>query len=421
MLLFLFHLSGRNLWKRVAVIGLTWFVYVPISKKGDVRILGPDYYERPFGDFPSWYSRIKGRRVEYVGKPKTLPQKNTAAGKTFPLASLVVLNWNGLSCIESCLRSIVSQTYKRFELIVVDNHSTDGSRELLQGRWKNRIRLVALDRNMGYCGGNNRGMAACTGELIALLNNDVTLDPCWLSEIVKASVRKPEAGMFASKILSSGKPGILDSAGLLLYPDGVCRSRGWLEPDRDEYRRETEVLAPNGAVAVFRRSLLGKTGGFDEAYFAFLEDLDLGMRGQLLGLSCFYVPTAVAYHEKSVNFGNYSKQKAFLVERNRIWNLVKLFPVFFILVSPAFTIYRYILQTVSAIILKGSAGQFVRRYSRFEAFGILARSIIAAFSEIPRMAGQRRFIQRTMKLDRRQYHKLIGRFKLPAAELVFKE
>jgi GT2 family glycosyltransferase len=356
-----------------------------------------------------------------LGTSKSPQRKDPCAFKAPPLASLVVLNWNGLSFIEACLRSIVSQTYKRFELVVVDNHSTDGSRELLQTRWKNRIRLVALDRNLGYCGGNNRGMAVCRGELIVLLNNDVTLDPCWLSEIVTASVRKPEAGMFASKILCSRKPGILDSAGLLLYPDGVCRSRGWLEPDRDEYSRETEVLAPNGAVAVYRRSMLEKTGEFDETYFAFLEDLDLGMRGQLLGFSCFYVPTAVAYHEKSVNFGNYSKQKAFLVERNRVWNLIKLFPSFLILVSPAFTAYRYILQFVSAISLKGSAGQFVRRYSRFEALGVLVRSIIAAFSEVPQMARQRRLIQRTRKLDKRQYNKLIGRFKLPAAELVFKE
>ena len=338
-----------------------------------------------------------------------------------PHISVVVLNWNGVACVEGCLKSLEAQSYQDFEVIVVDNASTDGSRELLTSKWQDRVSLVLLDRNTGYCGGNNRGIEKARGSLIALVNNDAEADPRWLEAVAAAAQRHPQAGMFASRIYNSVERNHFDSAGLLVYPDGVCRSRGWLEVDLGQYGVEEEVLGPNGAAAVYRRTMLEETGVFDERYFAYLEDLDLAMRGWLLGYTCVYVPEAIVYHLKSNSSGHHSKTKAFYVERNRVWNLVKLFPSWLVLVSPAFTAYRYLLQSYAALTHRGASGGFVRRYSRTELLVVLAKAVASALSGLPAMLRQRNDLRRKRRLSRTEFTRVISRFKLPALELALKD
>jgi GT2 family glycosyltransferase len=338
-----------------------------------------------------------------------------------PEISVIVLNWNGASCIESCLQSLEAQTHRDFEVLVVDNASTDGSRERLEADWAGRVSLVLLDRNWGYCGGNNRGIERARGSLIALLNNDTEVDPGWLAALASAARRHPEAGMFASRVYSATERTRFDSAGLLLYPDGVCRSRGRLEVDIGQYDREEEVLGPNGAAAAYRRTMLEETGLFDERYFAYLEDLDLAMRGWLLGHSCIYVPDAIVYHVRSLSFGDHSKLKAFLVERNRLWNLLKLFPLRLVLVSPAFTAYRYLLQAFAAFTNRGLSGSFVRDHSWDELIAVFLSALAAGLRGAPAMLRERRRLHRRRRLsDRELRRRVISRFKLPALELALK-
>jgi len=338
-----------------------------------------------------------------------------------PQISVVVLNWNGADCIEACLQSLEAQTYRDFEVIVVDNASTDGSRERLHAAWAERVRLLLLDVNTGYCGGNNRGIAEARGALIVLLNNDTVAHPGWLAALAAAAERHPNAGMFASRIYSSEQRNRFDSVGLLVYPDGVCRSRGWLEVDTGQYDQEEEVLGPNGAAAAYRRSMLVDAGPFDEAYFAYLEDLDLAMRGWIMGYHCIYVPDAIVYHLKSNSSGHHSKLKAYYVERNRLWNLVKLFPPWLVVVSPAFTAYRYLLQSFAAITHRGASGGFVRRYSRAELVTVLAEAIASGIWGIPDMFRKRHELRRKRRITRRALAGVISRFKLPALELALKD
>jgi hypothetical protein len=338
-----------------------------------------------------------------------------------PHTSVIVLNFNGIHCIERCLRSLEAQTYRDFETIVVDNNSTDGSKEILETKWKDRVRLIFLEENTGYCGGNNRGIEQARGSLLLLLNNDVEAHPRMLEILADASDRYPDAGMFAACIYYAYSRSRFDSTGLLIYPDGACRSRGWLEVDVGQYSKEEEVLGPNGAAAAYRRVMLEETGLFDEKYFSYLEDLDLALRAQLMGYSCIYIPEAIAYHLKSHNFGHHSKLKAFYVERNRLWNLIKLFPLLLVIVSPAFSAYRYILQTYAALTDRGVSGGFVRDYSRRDLVSILIKALLAGTKDLPQMLRKRRIIQKKRRISKKGIYRLISRYKLPALELALKD
>ena len=201
-----------------------------------------------------------------------------------PRVSIVVVNYNGGALLRDCLASIAAQTYRDFEVIVVDNGSEDDSlaaaATVLSG-----ARVVALGENTGFARGNNVGIAASAGDLVVTLNNDATLAPSFLAELVAAADRLPSAGMFAPKTLISTEPGRIDSAGLLIYLDGVYRPRGWQETDGPAYQREEEVVFPCASAALYRRAMLDDVGLFDEEYFLYLEDADLGMRGPLAGLA----------------------------------------------------------------------------------------------------------------------------------------
>jgi len=336
-----------------------------------------------------------------------------------PRVSIVIANYNGHRLLERCLDSLDGQTFRDFETIVVDNGSADGSRDLLAGR--PGVRTVLLPENEGFAGGNNRGIREARGELVLLLNNDTECARGFLESLVAAADRHPEYSSFACKVLIDSAREFVDSAGLLLYPDGICRSRGWLEPDSGKFDVEEEVLAPCGCAAVFRKSCLDDTGLFDERYFAYLEDLDLGIRARLRGHRCLYVPTPPVYHVKSSTTGKHSREKAFLVERNRIWVAIKLLPLSLLLASPLLTLARYLCQGYAAMTYKGVSGSFTRNYSRFELLSILVRAYVSALRQLPAMVRERRRVQKGRRLKRVERHRLFWRWRLPILEMALKD
>ena len=281
-----------------------------------------------------------------------------------PLATVIVLNWDGVEILEECLKSLKVQTYSPLEVIVVDNGSTDQSVALVKDKFGDFVRLLQNPTNLGFAGGNNVGIRVANGHYIALLNNDATVDPHWVEELVKAAEANPQVGMFASKIYSFEEPGILDSAGgLLIYPDGLSRGRGRLERDLGQYDKMEEVLLPSGCACLYRRAMLDEIGLFDEDFFAYSDDTDLGLRGRIAGWKCLYVPTAVAYHRYSSTTGRYSPLKAFLAERNRFWVAVKNFPFSVLLLSPGYTLWRMLLHVYAAIAKRGVTGKFMKEYT----------------------------------------------------------
>jgi len=337
-----------------------------------------------------------------------------------PTVSVIIVNWNGKHLLADCLSSLRSQTFRDFEIILVDNGSTDGSIEFVRKNFPEVV-LITLLENRGFAGGNNAGILASSGHYIALLNNDTRTDSNWLAALVNAAASDPEGGMWASKILSYDTPDVIDNVGLLLYWDGLARGRGRLEVDQGQYDRPEEALFPSGCACLYRRKMLDETGLFDEDFFAYADDVDMGLRGRLAGWGCRYVPEAVVYHKYSSSSSAYSPFKAFLVERNRIWVLLKYYPFELVLASPYFTLKRLILSLYGALSHQGASGKFVDQNSLGTALWILIKAWAAALVGMPKVLRQRRAFGRLTRLRRKDFYHLHRRFSLSTYEIALKE
>ena len=237
-----------------------------------------------------------------------------------PLASVIIPNWNGARYLPACLDALRRQTYPAFEVIVVDNASTDGSRALLQRDYP-EVRLLALERNRGFAGGVNAGIRASRGEIVALLNNDTEADPRWLAELSRALQRHPEAGAAASKMLLFDRRDTIHSAGDAFRTDGQPANRGVWQKDMGQFDREEFVFGGCGGAVAYRRAMLDEIGLLDESFFLNCEDVDLAWRAQLAGWRCIYVPTAIVYHYLSATGGGVTA--SYYTGRNTLWVLAK--------------------------------------------------------------------------------------------------
>lgn len=234
---------------------------------------------------------------------------------SLPRVSVVIPNWNGAELLARVLDSLGGQLYQGFETLVVDNGSTDTSLALLESEFP-ETRVVALPTNLGFAGAVNAGIEKARGEIIALLNNDAVADPGWLGALVDALDRHPEVGSIASRMLDLGDPGRIDSAGdqLGIFPSNI----GHGEPDDARFREPAYVLSACAGAAAFRRELFEDVGLFDERFFAYMEDVDLGVRAQLRGWDCLYEPRAVVYHEGSQTSKRMPDRRFFLLARNSL-------------------------------------------------------------------------------------------------------
>ena len=214
---------------------------------------------------------------------------------------MVVVNWNRKELLRACLASLARQVGVPFETIVVDNGSTDGSAEMAAAEFPARV--IRNSENRGFCAANNQGISAARGDFIALLNNDAEAEPGWLAALARACAKAPEVGMAASKILVWEDPRRIDKAGHLIFPDGQNRGRGAGAPDLGQFDREEEVLWPDGCAALYRRRMLEQIGGFDEDFFAYGDDAELGLRARIAGWKCLYTPEAVVRHHRGATMG----------------------------------------------------------------------------------------------------------------------
>jgi GT2 family glycosyltransferase len=227
--------------------------------------------------------------------------------------------------------------------------------------------------------------------------------------------------MCASKIYVWDRPGVLDGAGLLVSGDGIGRGRGRLEPDREEFAREEDALLPSGCAALYRRAMLDEIGLFDEEFFAYCEDTDLGLRGRIAGWRCRYVPGAVVRHRYSGSTASHSPFKAFQVERNRIWVIVKCFPPGSAAASVLYTLARYALQVYAAVTGRGAAARIAEEQSPVALAAILLRAWRAAFAGLPEMLRRRRRIEALRRISRGELSRLLRAHRVGLGELALKD
>ncbi len=328
------------------------------------------------------------------------------------VVSVIVVNLNRRDLLQRCLESLWRQTYKNIEVVVVDNGSKDGSADMLQGLTEPRLRIVLLDSNRGFAGGCNAGIERASGRYIATLNNDAEADSQWIEELVAGMESDASLGMCASKILFHGDRKRIDKAGHLIYPDGLNHGRGSGEIDRGQFDKREEVLLPDAAAALYRRDMLDVIGLFDEQFFAYGDDADLGLRGRLAGWTCLYVPTAVVYHVHSATAGEFSPMKAFLIERNRMWVAVKVFPLPLLLVSPVFTFMRFAFHAYGSIFMVGSSGQYAAECSRSRLALMILKAYWSGFKHLPGMWRSRRKVRRFAKLSDRDFTALLFKYRI---------
>jgi GT2 family glycosyltransferase len=243
--------------------------------------------------------------------------------------SIVIVNWNSRDDLRPCLESLRAQTLRDFEIIVVDNGSTDGSAAMVASDFP-ECRLLAQPGNLGFAEGCNRGIEGATGDWIATLNNDCVADAGWAQALVEAAEHAPAScGMLQSLMLFLERPGTINSTGIELTALGGGRDRhrdrSW---PNDEARRPSSIFCPTAGAAAYRRTMLDairlSTGYFDRTHFMYFEDLDLGWRARLAGWEALYVPASLVRHKWHGSTGRHgSSWLAVLAGVNRVRTQIK--------------------------------------------------------------------------------------------------
>jgi GT2 family glycosyltransferase len=321
--------------------------------------------------------------------------------------SVIVPTHNGAALLPECLEALWAQTFRDFETIVVDDASTDGTRELLLGYPEARVVTLPGKRGHGFVAACNAGIAASRGEIVVLLNNDAVPDPGWLGELVGALERNPWAGMAASKLVLYDRPDTFHSAGDFYGLDGVPNSRGVWQPDVGQYDREEEVFGVCGAAAAYRRSMLidvVRCGGttprrrvLDPQLWMYCEDVDLNLRARLRGHRAVYVPTARVRHRLSATAGG--PLASYYVGRNFIYVAAKDLPL------------RVILRNLPRMA-RAQAGICLQalRHVRARSARTRLRGVLAGLLTWPRVVPSRRRVLRTARLSAHELEELLERF-----------
>lgn len=211
--------------------------------------------------------------------------------------SFIIVNWNGEKTITQCLDSVYSQTYKNYEVILLDNHSSDQSVEIIRKKYSVDKR-IELDKNYGFAEANNRGLEHSKGKYLALINNDSILEKDWLEKAVSVFQKSDDENLasIATKIIQYHRRDLIDSAGVEYYGLGACWDYKNLPCTADQVSRRKQVFGACATAALYKKSVINKVGFFDPNFFIYFEDTDLSFRLRLFGYTCIYEPEAVSYH-----------------------------------------------------------------------------------------------------------------------------
>ena len=240
---------------------------------------------------------------------------------------IIIPNWNGRQWLGDCLASLTAQTFKDFEIIVVDNGSTDDSVEFVRSTFPG-VRLVELAYNTGFAGAINAGVRAGASPFACWFNNDAEAAPDFLAQLLttlKANA-DPSFTMAAPRILYYDQPSLINSAGLFVGPDGIGRDRGFKQPDGPPFGGVEEVFGPSGTAALYRRAIFDQIGWLDEDFFLYSEDVDFNYRAQLAGHRCLYVPSAQVRHRVSATARLINRRATRLASGNGLTAILKSWP-----------------------------------------------------------------------------------------------
>jgi GT2 family glycosyltransferase len=371
-----------------------------------------------------------------------------------PKVSIIILNWNRWEDTIECLEALYQTTYLNYDVIVVDNGSDDRSieniRKYAEGKIKvkskffeynssnkpiqileyarneignkseshkkfdalpsnKKLTLIKNEKNYGFAEGNNIAIHYVYRNLeakyIAPLNNDIVVDKSWLQKLVEVAENNSKLGSCASKMLFYDKPNIINAVGDVILKDGSGINRGRGEKDINQYNKLEEVFGACAGAALYKKEMLediklGPFEYFDNDYFAYNEDLDLAYRARLAGWCCLYVPSAIVYHHHSATAKKYSEFKVYQGERNRIWTLIKNYPLKYIILGPIyFTPLKFFLHLLSALRRKGHGIHYVESIGTSKLILTIVKAWLDSMKKWSKMMEKRKIIQKSKKID----------------------
>lgn len=241
-------------------------------------------------------------------------------------ASVIIPNWNGAFLLKDCLSSLVKQSFIGFEIILVDNNSTDNSLVYVKENFP-QIRIIKLNKNFGFAKAINEGVKATSSKYVVFLNNDTNVDKNWLKSLVECAKSHPEVISVNSKLLNFDNPKRIDGVGILINEVGQARSIGWQEKDRGQYEKEEYIFGATGGAALFRREGFIKAGLFDESYFMYSEEVDFAFRAQFLGYKSIFCPKALVFHKHKATAKKMPQHIEYWQFRNMTQTIIKDFPL----------------------------------------------------------------------------------------------
>ncbi len=308
-----------------------------------------------------------------------------------PLCSVIVVNWNGRDLLGPCLQGLREQRQQDFEVLLVDNASSDGSAAWVRAHFP-EVRVIENARNLGFAGGANVGFAASQGEYLVVLNNDTRPEPQFLEALVDAAQGDARIGMVAGVLVFAHRPEYIASAGIRMQWDGVAIDYLAGQPRSLLPAAPVEVFGPSGGAALYRRAMLREIGPFREDLFAYLEDAELAWRARLAGWRCLLAPKAIVHHVYSATSGLASPFKSFQLARNRLLLLFLAFP--------------------AGLWLRFAP--FIAAYDLFAClYGLLSgdvqvvRGRLAALHALPRLWEERRALQQRRRVSLRELVRLL--------------
>lgn len=264
-----------------------------------------------------------------------------------PFVSVIIVNYNGKEFLGECLDSVLESRYPNFEIVVVDNASSDGSFEYLKTAYANnpKIGMVRSDQQLFFTGGCNLGAKEAKGDKIIFLNNDTTVDRNWISELIKLN-QGHKKRIIQPKVLKYSKREIIDTAGGIYSFFGIGRSRGNGEKDTGQYNRDERVDYASGTCFMVDKKFFEELGGLDEWYKYHYEDVDLNLRARKFGGESWYCYKSIIYHKGSLTFKDNVRSETLLfnIRKNRLRTATKNFSGLesFVRVSGLFLIYIFL-------------------------------------------------------------------------------
>lgn len=314
-----------------------------------------------------------------------------------PRVSVIIVNYEGQDLTLNCLKALDAQSFEDFEIIVVDNGSSDNSLEEIREFGESEhpahiLTIVPLTSNKGFAGGNLAGLNEAKSEYIALLNNDTEPDKDWLGNLVTTMATNPDVGICASKLLVFGT-NVIDSAG-----DGYATSlkgykRGEGE-DKGKYDEQEYVFGACAGATLYRRKMLEEIGFFDDDFFLIHEDTDLNLRAQLAGWKVLYVPAAVVHHKVRSSIGHMSDMAVYYTLRNSEFVRIKNIPC------------SIFLRCLPELII-GTITEFLYFAFKHRKLKLYIKAKLDVLKSLPKMLKKRRTIMKNKKVSSKYLYKIM--------------